>query len=108
MSGKLNCKPGDLAVVVGSNCFAGMVVEVLHEAPVVRFNLPDGHHHSGCRPGYWVLKLPRKVPAVVGGQIIPRMAEYGCVPDSKLRPLRDDDGVDEMILRVGIPGEVQA
>ena len=43
----MNCKPGDIAVVIGASRFAGRLVEVLYAAPQNDFYLPDGCCHSG-------------------------------------------------------------
>ena len=43
----MNCRPGDLAVILGKGVFAGRLVEVLYAAPQVEFQLPDGYSHMG-------------------------------------------------------------
>jgi hypothetical protein len=83
----MNCKPGDLAIILGSSKFAGTIVEVLHLAPPNDFTLPNGQWHEGCpNGGNWVLRLPRPVLAErMFGK--PRWTLYGCGPDSRMRPV---------------------
>lgn len=91
----MNCKPGDIAIVVGDSVFAGRLFEVLYAAPPRRFYLPDGQMHEACRPGEWVL---RSFGGLVDAQCeggLTRKAMYGCGRDSKPRPLR---GVQELDL----------
>lgn len=100
---KLNCKPGDMAVVIGDGPFAGMIVEILYAAPMEEFNLPDGYPHEAGGPAEWVIKMPRPVPALIERSSIPRMTIYGCGRDSRLRPIRDSDGEDETLAWAGKP-----
>ena len=93
----MNCKPGDIAIIVTSHPkFNGRIVEVLFAPPSVRFNLPDGYPAVGrlTEPA-WVIKavgFPWTAELENGGK---RSAWYGVGPDRALRPLRDDpDAVD--------------
>ena len=80
----MNCKPGDLAlVVIGPE--SGKLLEVLYAAPPYIFRLPDGHLNEAGRPEDWVVRVlgsKIKVPRIPG-----RFAEYGTARDSYLRPL---------------------
>jgi hypothetical protein len=89
----MNCKPGDLAIVVRSGKCAGRLFDVLYAAPLVRFKLPDGHFNVAGRPGDWVLKaVGRPVKAkCIGGE---RVTWYACGADVALRPIRNP-GADE-------------
>lgn len=82
----MNCKPGDLAMIVGSSEYAGRIVDVLYAAPAYKFDLPDGYPHAGQPPGKWVIRFAREVRVPLVGWPH-RMAKYGCADDSKLRPL---------------------
>lgn len=105
----MNCKPGDLAVVVrdqrsGSAKTAGKIVEVLYAAPGQPFNMPDGFRHAASPAGaWWVVRFMHQllVPTIRGE----RMSAYAVVPDLVLRPIRDpgEDATDEMIVLLGKP-----
>lgn len=84
------CKPGDLAVVVRCDIpeNLGKVCTVLEAA-----NLPQLA---------WVVEFPRPIRWLGGA-----FATVGVAYDSLLRPLRDNDGVDEMVARAGKPWEVR-
>ncbi len=93
---RLNCKVGDLAIVIGDSKYAGRLVEILSIAPSTMFNLPDGYHHLGCPPGFWVIKIlgtPAEALLVTGQT---RTTIYGAGNDAKLRPL-PGEVVDEEI-----------
>lgn len=91
----MNCKPGDLAIIVTDNPkYNGRIVEVLYATPGRRFTLPDGYPgmHDGSHP-CWVIKF-------IGGQApaplesgSTRQAWYAVGDDRALRPLRDDPDV---------------
>ena len=84
----MNCKPGDIAIVVGGNPYAGRLVEVLYAAPVGQeFQLPDGVTAAPTLPGRWVIKsLGSPFPAPMRSGCT-RAARYGVGSDSFLRPL---------------------
>lgn len=92
---KLNCKPGDLAIVVNSksspDCI-GLITRVVSYLPdvtgdpawIVDPPLHDGRLFNGLeRPGNWWM-------------------------DAALRPIRDQDGEDEILRIAGKPQEVKA
>ena len=86
----MNCKPGDLAIVIGGSRWSGWLVEVLYAAPQGTFNLPDGYpcHCTPCwKPGDWVIRslCSQFVAPLESGHI--RKTWYGVGSDSKLRPL---------------------
>lgn len=94
----MNCKPGDLAVIVNDphcdQADLGRIVEVV--APD-----PQDFDEWECRP--------------VGGPPLAYAREgeesrAGCVsiPDEWLRPIRDQDGEDETLTWAGKPQEVTA
>ena len=98
----LNCRPGDLAVIIDSDQrtnpdSGGVLCDVLSHPPAPHFNLPDGTPASsdsdlGSR---WVIRLHRPVMVRwTDGGI--RTATYAVCPDNKLRPIRPqaDDAQD--------------
>lgn len=109
---KLNCKPGDLALVVAEpknakQPYIGRIVSVLHAAPNgVGFTLPDGYPQAAVIESfpYWVVEWanPVRYPVGIEGQ---RLTKFGVMPDWALRPIRDpgDDAVDETLLLKPVP-----
>lgn len=90
----MNCKPGDLAITIGTSEFAGRLVEVLHEAPQQPFVLPDGFRAVAANPESWVIQIlgsPVKALLESGDS---RYTVYGVAHDAKLRPL---PGLDETL-----------
>ena len=86
----MNVKAGDMAYIVGGGRLAGLVVQVLHRAPIgVDFKLPDGFKQ--CAQDYeWVVRFCLPVEAPIGfGKLKTgtRLTIYDCAPDSKLRPI---------------------
>lgn len=98
----MNCKPGDLAVIVASKTGnAGLIVEVLRPASFEVARLPEnGFLYEAGGPA-WVIKSM--------GTLLKHMhkkaSPWACVMDSSLRPIRPqpDDAVDEVIQRIGTP-----
>ncbi len=79
----MNCKPGDLAVIIRAepgDGWLGRIVTVLH--------LYEG---------------PSLSPAWVCDQVPPG---FRAIKDSALRPIRDNDGEDEMLRIAGKPREI--
>jgi len=100
----VNCKPGDLAVIVRNSRWLGWIVEVLSAAPRKPFVAPDGTRFGADNPSNdWLIKASRpfdKPP-------FPYTC-YATVPDSALRPIRDpgEDAKDEMLRP--LPQEIAA
>ena len=84
----LNCRPGDLAVIVrGRN--VGVLVEVLEKSLLLESD-------------FWLVKvLGAPVEGLLFGQPIP-MTE-GNIADARLRPIRDQPGDDETLAWTGLP-----
>lgn len=85
----MNCKPGDLAYIVGSRNVPEMNGVVVH---VVR----------AISRGVWLC---------AGYEIERNAASWGLPPhiyDSYLRPIRDNDGEDETLTWAGKPEQVAA
>ena len=83
---KLNCKQGDLAVIVRSH--AGNEGKIVH---CLRLVLNERHLFPGPR---WL--IDRAVPHSTLGTT-------RTVADCALRPLRDNNGEDEVLRLVGLP-----
>jgi hypothetical protein len=95
----MNCKPGDIAIVVKAAApgYLGRLLEVLYAAPSCPFVLPDGMPHAAPRSsdGWVVRSLCGPIKALCSNGTLCRMALYGVAADSCLRPLRDDpDAID--------------
>lgn len=83
---KLNCKPGDLAVIVRgltTNRNVGKLVTVIG---------------PGFQPGFWIVKSDHPLKAIFGGMGgLSSECTVGPIEDRRLRPIRapGDDAVDE-------------
>lgn len=90
----MNCKPGDLAVIVRSLAgLEGRIVHCMRLADSCNFDL-DGRmvlYDGGPR---WVLEKP------IVNSDGDTLYTYA---DARLRPLRDSDGEDEVLRTVGRP-----
>ena len=91
----MNCKQGDLAVIVRS--FAnneGKIVRCqrLHSSEIR--DLDGMYFYNGLGGPHWVIE--GDVFSAEGFRIF-------TVADACLRPLRDNDGQDEMLRMVGLP-----
>lgn len=84
----MNVRAGDIAIVIGSSEYAGLIVDVLCLAPTRPFSLPDGYWHVACTGQEWVIKAQRpiKCPAGTGYQ----MSIYATASDRWLRPIRGE------------------
>lgn len=88
----MNCKPGDLAMIVKGTKHIGRLVEVIHLAPMQVFKLPDGVLHNVPKfPDCWVCRSfgsPFTVNVTNGRNgRKSRLAMYGVIPDYALKPL---------------------
>jgi hypothetical protein len=90
----VNCKPGDLATIIGANRYSGWLVEVLHAAPSGVFPLPDGYPCAcgSCggdawQIGDWVVRslCSQFTAPLEDGRT--RLTWYGVANDRYLRPL---------------------
>lgn len=115
---KLNCRPGDLAVIIASDPLTnpdtgGVLCDVLH-APtphIGRVTFPDGTTvMSTSDIPKWVIRThrPISVSYFIGGGLT--SVTYAVCPDSKLRPIRPqaDDGQDETLTWRDVPTGVAA
>ncbi|MEE9871570.1 MAG: hypothetical protein PBV86_12400 [Delftia lacustris] len=90
---KLNCNPGDRAVVENSGTSGdGHTLTVLYRAPVEGFYLPDGQRAIGAghEEPKWVVQLDRPTNVVLygaQGSSRRRAAVYGVARDAILRSL---------------------
>ena len=92
----MNCKHGDLAVIVRSVARnEGKIVRCLRLHSSEDFDLYGGYIRSGG---------PRGVRWVIEGCVFSlEGSRLFTVADAQLRPLRDNDGQDEMLMLVGLP-----
>lgn len=110
----MNCKPGDLCVCIKGTRTPtptsplGRFCTVLHAAPNKRFRLPDGYWQAKVDrlSHHWVVEWhnPMKYPIEGGGW---RATRYGVMPDSALRPIRDQGGEDEILRIAGKPESIK-
>lgn len=108
---KLNCKPGDLAVIIDSNPVVnpdtgGVLCDVLHHPPARHFDLPDGTPARclGDLSARWVIRLHRQIK-VLWGDGTHHLATYAVCHDSKMRPIRDNPGADETLTWLDVPAK---
>lgn len=89
-----NCKVGDLAVVVRSvtGRSIGRIVRVVRAAPYPGLRNQDGSIERGL-----VWETDTLFKTVISGEMHPYKL------DKELRPLRDQDGEDEMLRIAGKP-----
>lgn len=97
----MNCKPGDLAVVVGhegaydAGCL-GRIVEVISPGDDWSSHGDSRHHwrakDAGGRP------MPWQDPDGTHGESL--VTQF---PDEHLRPIRDQPGADETLTWAGLP-----
>lgn len=107
---KLNCKPGDLAVVIKESPKAvkpirDRFVTVISMVPAhTAFRLPDGYWQCANALDQWLVHwhCPVLYPTDTG---VHRSTNYGLLPDYALRPIRDpgDDAVDETLSWLPVP-----
>jgi hypothetical protein len=91
----MNCRQGDLAVIVHSVAGnEGKVVQCLR-AVMARVRKADGSRLIGV---CW--EVDRHLPAFDG-------TSTNIVPDSYLRPLRNGPGMDETLCWAGLPSPAQ-
>lgn len=97
----MNCKPGDLAVIIRGRTpgckYVGSIVEVLKvERPTSIFGL------------IWAVKFSRPLIGVAlrkNGEVLGvsgLSTVHGC-PDAWLRPIRDQPGADETLRWLDVP-----
>ena len=99
----MNCKPGDLAVIIASDSHVnpdsgGVLCDVIDHPPSKYFALPDGTRAASNSPlcDRRVIRLHRTIVVRwTNGEL--HRAIYAVCPDSKLRPIRDNDGEDETL-----------
>ena len=90
----MNCKQGDLAVIVRSTCGnEGVIVQCLElVTDHVLWHGKTPVKHATC----WRVDrtLPHHFPGLIPTDV---------VPDDQLRPIRDSDCQDEILRLVGLP-----
>ena len=94
----MNCKPGDLAVIVKSSYGnAGKVVRCIRLHDSKERDLDGARFVQPCEWPRWVIDRP--VTAADGSPLF-------TVADFRLRPIRDNDGEDETLAWAGKPEKV--
>lgn len=92
----MNCKPGDIAVIVQSTHGQhGALLSVEKDSG----RRDSGHH-------WWLVKALQTLRFSNG--TICHAGDLGYAADANIRPLRDSDGEDEMLRIAGKPQEVNA
>lgn len=102
----MNCKPGDLAVVIRNTTFSkcppliGKFVHILYAVPSGEFVMPDGRLHCSADKSDWLVEFDRPIRAPIGfADEVTGVRDtcYAAVPDRVLRPIRPhgDDEQDE-------------
>lgn len=82
----MNCKLGDMAIVIGKSSIAGRIVEVIGHCPRgVQFCLPDGFPHEPTNYE-WIVRLQNPVEAWLDNGTT-RTTVYAPAPDRVLRPV---------------------
>lgn len=104
----MNCKPGDLAVIVRDKDFpqnVGAFVEVLRA-----MNSNDIRNFPECGPCEWVVKPLTPIWGFDSDDDSSAVRDTNETTgdDFSLRPIRDSDGEDEMLRIAGKPQEVNA
>lgn len=74
----MNCKPGDLAVIYGSECNDGHIVEVLRPDP------DGGIWDTSFR---WIVRCPTPLEGAKEDGSGNGFANEGSIPDESLRPI---------------------
>ena len=91
----MNCKPGDMAIVVSSRMGnEGKVVTCLKLRPYSNLLLGPVWETDNHSILSWTLS---------GGY-----EKLNTIPDCLIRPLRDSDGTDETLSWIDVPSEVTA
>lgn len=86
----MNCRPGDIAVIVHPS-LAGKLVEVLHLVASPHTRLPNGTLSLSPNADDWVIKSLGQPFAVKFGPGIEGQNEYAVCNDRWLRPIRGTD-----------------
>jgi len=94
----LNCKPGDLAVIVKASQWQGWIVEVVSAVPGGSFVAPDGTPFTDRYGGDWLIKAPRPF----GYRPFTKTC-FAISPDSALRPIRPGDLTQEDVDALYLP-----
>jgi hypothetical protein len=96
----MNCKPGDLAIVIRSNAGnEGLIVAVERWADARTVTLAGGLNRD---PGWLCVARAFNV-FDYGQKRVVGTVDRGVFPDKNLRPIRDNDGEDETLSWAGLP-----
>ena len=108
----MNCKPGDLAVIVdGDDCpqNLGRFVTVVEWVPAfIPYCAPDGSEFMGDNVAGWSVRAQSSlVTQNINGEYYLN-DKYAVLDDRDLRPIRPSEEPDEMLRLVGKPERVTA
>lgn len=96
----MNCKKGDLAVIVRSMAGnEGRIVQCLRIATDAE--LSEANIYTGLPHPFWVTDKQLPCAFSFGGHS--SGVSHAFIPDAWLRPIRDSDGTDEMLRIAGLP-----
>jgi hypothetical protein len=100
----MNCKPGDLAFVFRSDTGLnlGKIVRCVRLHDSATHDVDGVPFTPGAARPRWVIDPPL-VARMESGRLSPLYS----APDDQLRPIRDNDGEDEMLRIAGKPREVE-
>lgn len=99
----MNCKPGDLAVMIKGQKSSGLIVRCIRLLQVGEIvNTKCGRPVRVPEPTRWLLEGFVYRGPIYGGTLLVPIAD-----DKELRPIRDpgEDAVDETLLRIPSPSE---
>ena len=100
----MNCKQGDIAIVVGGKYNLGKVVTCIRQVPMIEVQLA-----LKCA-GMGISFIPDTPYWEVDNQIVwkngSESSQVPYIQDSRLRPLRNDSGEDEMVKLLGKPNDM--
>lgn len=105
----MNCRPGDLARIVGAPSELGLNDRIVKIADAPAFLLA-GIMHWDLEEAIFTTMQGFGVAHNTGRLWLPgERARVSRIPDRNLRPIRDpgDEAVDEMLVRVGVPARDQ-
>jgi hypothetical protein len=94
----MNCKPGDIAIVISSGEWTGINKRILTEL----LGIPVRVTESYIRDSKTLWRMESDIDLYIGE----RKHTVVGIADQVLKPLRDNDGEDEIIALVGKPETV--
>jgi hypothetical protein len=87
----MNCKPGDIAIIIAPGEWHGRMVEILYLAPLGQFQLPDNYPAECNRTASWVFRFlgwASMIPLLDGSR---RTTYFAFGDDRHLKPIRGQE-----------------